>query len=142
MEPVIACLVGLMVAAAVYLMLSGILIRFVFGLALLGNAINLLIFTAGRLTHVAPPLIAEGQTALSAPAANALPQALILTAIVISFAMTTFMLVLLYRTYAHTGTLNADNPEFLVEIAETQPSHRGTAPSDPAPEEEADRCLS
>jgi multicomponent Na+:H+ antiporter subunit C len=43
------------------------------------------------------------------PAANALPQAMILTAIVIGFAMITFLLVLLYRTYAETGTLDADD---------------------------------
>lgn len=118
MEPVIACLVGLMFAAALYLMLSGLLIKFVFGLALIGNAVNLLIFTAGRLTHPDPPLIAHGQSTISGPVANALPQALILTAIVIGFAMTTFILVLLYRTYARTGTLDADSPLFLKEIEE------------------------
>jgi multisubunit Na+/H+ antiporter MnhC subunit len=108
-----------MFAAAIYLMLSGLLIKFVFGLALIGNAINLLLFTAGRLIHADPPLIAPGQSTISGPVANALPQALILTAIVIGFAMTTFILVLLHRTYSRTGTLDVDNPIFLKEIAET-----------------------
>ena len=128
MEPVIAGLVGLMIAAAVYLMLSGLLIKFAFGLALMGNAVNLLIFTAGRLAPVTPPLIPEGQTTISMPVANALPQALILTAIVIGFAMTTFMLVLLYRTYAATGTLNADNPAFLEEVGHTAGPDGPTGP--------------
>lgn len=118
MEAWIACLVGLMFAAAIYLMLSGQLIRFVFGLAVIGNAINLLIFATGRMTHTDPPLVATGHTTLTAPTANALPQALILTAIVIGFAMTTFILVLLHRTYSQTGTLDADHARFIEEIDE------------------------
>ncbi|BDD86502.1 NADH-quinone oxidoreductase subunit K [Desulfofustis limnaeus] len=111
----LACLVGLLFAAALYLMLSGVLIRFVFGLTIIGNAINLLIFAAGRLNHSHPPLIPAEATLLSQPAANALPQAMILTAIVIGFAMITFLLVLLYRTYAYTGTLDADEAPFQEE---------------------------
>ena len=108
-----------MTAAALYLMLSGVLVRFVFGFMLMGNAVNLLIFAAGRLTHVDPPLIGPGRAVLSGPAANALPQALILTAIVIGFAMTTFLLILLYRAYDQTGTLDADQGPFLSELDET-----------------------
>jgi multisubunit Na+/H+ antiporter MnhC subunit len=121
MEALLACLVGLLFSAALYLMLSGILVRFVFGLTLLGNAVNLLIFTAGRLENVRPPLISLGQKSLSLPASNALPQALILTAIVIGFAMVTFLLVLLNRAYARTGTLDADDPPFLDESGEESP---------------------
>lgn len=116
MEPLMAILIGLMIAAALYLMLSGVLVRFVFGFALMGNAVNLLIFTAGRLTHSDPPLINPGQTVLANPAANALPQALILTAIVIGFAMTTFLLILLVRTFDQTRTLDADQPAFRTEL--------------------------
>lgn len=118
MEPLLACLVGLLFAAALYLMLSGVLIKFVFGLALIGNGINLLIFAAGRLEHQHPPLIQTGSEILSHPVANALPQAMILTAIVIGFAMVTFLLVLLYRTYAYTGTLDADEAPFQEEWRE------------------------
>jgi multisubunit Na+/H+ antiporter MnhC subunit len=131
MEGVLAVLIGLIFAAAIYLMLSGMLVRFVFGFALAGNAVNLLIFTAGRLEHNGPPLIPAGQTALSAPAANALPQAMILTAIVIGFALLTFLLALLYRTYAETGTLDADDDRLIREEddpASTSPSsERGSA---------------
>lgn len=118
METLLACLVGLLFAAALYLMLSGILVKFVFGLTLIGNGINLLILTAGRLNQTNPPLIQAGQTTLTEPSANALPQALVLTAIVIGFAMVTFLLVLLYRTYAYAGTLDADETPFLEEWRE------------------------
>jgi multisubunit Na+/H+ antiporter MnhC subunit len=121
MEPLLACLIGLMFAAALYLMLSGNLVKFVFGFALMGNAVNLLIFTAGRLSHVHPPLISPHQTGLTRVVSNALPQALILTAIVIGFAMVTFLLVLLMRTYAHTGTLDVDEASFLNEMDENEP---------------------
>jgi len=121
MEALLACLIGLMFAAALYLMLSGSLVKFVFGFTLIGNAVNLLIFTTGRLHHVQPPLIPPDRTGLTHSVSNALPQALILTAIVIGFAMTTFVLVLLLRTYAHTGTLDVDDAPFLNEAAEKVP---------------------
>jgi len=116
-----ALVVGLLFSAALFLILSGVLVRFVFGFTLMGNAVNLLLFTAGRLDPVDPPLIGIEQTLLTAPAANALPQALILTAIVIGFAMTVFLLVLLYRTYDQTHTLDADQDRFITEIPETDP---------------------
>lgn len=115
MEFFLAIVVGLVISAAFFLMLSGVLIRFVFGLILMGNAVNLLIFTAGRLAPVNPPLIVAQQTLLTAPAANALPQALILTAIVIGFSMTIFMLILLFRTHDQTRTLDADQDRFIFE---------------------------
>ncbi|MFO7912762.1 MAG: NADH-quinone oxidoreductase subunit K [Desulfotignum sp.] len=115
MEFFLAIVVGLVVSAAFFLMLSGVLIRFVFGLILMGNAVNLLIFTAGRLAPVNPPLIDAQQPLLTAPAANALPQALILTAIVIGFSMTIFMLILLFRTHDQTRTLDADQDRFIFE---------------------------
>lgn len=115
MEFFLAIVVGLVVSAAFFLMLSGVLIRFVFGLILMGNAVNLLIFTAGRLAPVNPPLIDAQQPLLTAPAANALPQALILTAIVIGFSMTIFLLILLFRTHDQTRTLDADQDRFIFE---------------------------
>lgn len=117
MEAALALLVGIVVALGVYLMLSGHLVRFLFGLVLLSNAANLLIFAAGRLTYGAPPLIAAGSYALEGPAANALPQALILTAIVISFGLSTFALVLVYRAFDALGTIEAD----AMRVAERRP---------------------
>ena len=107
MDYAVAALSGVFFTAAIYLLLSRALIRMLLGLALLGNAVNLLIFVAGRLTRVAPPIAAEG-TAAPLLGANPLPQALILTAIVISFAMFSFLLVLAYRAYQ---TLEADNTD-------------------------------
>ena len=106
-ETVFAVLIGVFFAVAVYLLLSKAVIRMLLGISILGNAVNLLIFTAGRLTREVPPIVTSG-TELVAPYANPLPQALILTAIVIGFAMFTFLLVLGYRAYQE---LDADNTD-------------------------------
>lgn len=108
MEPVLAVLVGLMVAASVYLILGRNLIRFIFGLALASNAANLLLFTGGRLPSKTPPLIPEGALTPPGMAANALPQALMLTAIVIGFALLVFIFVLFYRAYEAIGTVDTE----------------------------------
>jgi len=94
MEPLFAVLVGVLFAAGVYLVLEGTWVRTVFGVVLLGNAANLLILVAGRLTPGAVPLIPEGLTAPDGPIANPLAQALILTAIVIGLALAVFALAL------------------------------------------------
>jgi multicomponent Na+:H+ antiporter subunit C len=108
MEPAFAILVGPFFAAAIYLMLSKFTIRIMLGVAILGNAVNLTLFTAGRLTREIPPIIPEGLDALPAGTANPLPQALILTAIVISFSFLAFLLVLTYRAYQDLKTDNTD----------------------------------
>ena len=110
MEAVLACLVGLFFAAAVYLILSRALIRVLLGIVLLGNAVNLLIFVAGRLTRATPPIVPKGLTVPLGDIANPLPQALILTAIVISFAMFAFLVVLAFRAYE---SLDADNTDHM-----------------------------
>lgn len=114
MDLILALLVGFAVAVAVWLMMSGNLIRFLIGFGLLGNALNLLIFQSGRLTYAAPPIVPEGAKAPAGEVANALPQALILTAIVIGFGLVAFTLVLIYRYYGAFGTVEADE----VDLAE------------------------
>jgi len=114
MEFALAILVGLFFTTAIYLLLSRAIIRMLLGIAILGNAVNLLIFTAGRLTREIPPIVPEGQKQLIEPFANPLPQALILTAIVIGFALFTFLLVLGYRAYQE---LDADDTDTM-RIAE------------------------
>jgi multicomponent Na+:H+ antiporter subunit C len=109
MEALLALAVGVMVAAAVYLMLARSFLRFLFGLILLSNAANLLIFAGGRLTEGAPPLIPEGADGPVGLVANALPQALVLTAIVIGFGLFAFALVLALRAHAVLGTLDSDD---------------------------------
>jgi multicomponent Na+:H+ antiporter subunit C len=108
MEAVMAVLVGIMVAASVYLILGRNLIRFIFGLVLASNAVNLLLFTGGRLTFPDPPLVPEGALTPAGPTANALPQALMLTAIVIGFALLVFVFVLFYRAYEELGTVDTE----------------------------------
>jgi multicomponent Na+:H+ antiporter subunit C len=100
---VIAAFVG----SGLYLMLSRHVVRLVLGLALLTNGAILLIFVAGRGGPVAPAVIPEGATTLAADAANALPQALVLTAIVIGFALTAFAVALIVAAYRRLGTLDA-----------------------------------
>jgi len=108
MDHVIAALSGVFFTAAIYLLLSRALIRMLLGLVLLGNAVNLLILVAGRLGRIVPPIALDGAKAPLAGAANPLPQALILTAIVIGFAMFAFLLVLAYRAYQ---SLEADDTD-------------------------------
>ncbi|WP_350333353.1 Na+/H+ antiporter subunit C [Coralliovum pocilloporae] len=108
METALSALVGLFFAASIYLMLSSYTIRILLGVALLGNAVNLLIFTAGRITREVPPIIAPDQQVPDVVTANPLPQALILTAIVISFSFFAFLLVLAFRAYQALETDNTN----------------------------------
>lgn len=107
MEPIFAIVFGVMVAVATYLLMSRNGLRIVLGLLVLGNAANLSIFTAGRLGSRLPPLVPDGETFVSG-VANPLPQALILTAIVISFALLAFTVVLFQSAHQQLGTIDAD----------------------------------
>jgi multicomponent Na+:H+ antiporter subunit C len=104
MELPFAILIGIFFSAAVYLMLSKALVRVLLGVVLLGNAVNLLIFANGRILREVPPIIPHGHDVPVGLTANPLPQALILTAIVISFSFFAFLLVLVYRAYQDLGT--------------------------------------
>lgn len=104
MEPVFALVATVFLAAAFYLLLSRHVVRMLIGVALLGNGVNLSLFIAGRLTRDVPPVMGAGDEVLKAGAANPLPQALILTAIVISFSFFAYLLVLGYRAYQTLGT--------------------------------------
>ncbi|MBP1870403.1 multicomponent Na+:H+ antiporter subunit C [Ensifer adhaerens] len=120
METWFALLVGIFFTVAIYLLLSKSIIRVLLGVAILGNGVNLLIFTGGRLTRGVPPVIQEGADTLTGSAANALPQALILTAIVISFSFFAFLLVLAWRAYEDLSTDNTD--EMRVAEPEEEPA--------------------
>ena len=109
MEIILALVSGLLFVCSFYLMMRRNLLRFIIGLIILSNAVNLLIFTMGRLTPGQPPLVPHyGAEVPPAPYANPLPQALILTAIVISFGLLAFTLVLVYRNYTVGRTIDAD----------------------------------
>lgn len=104
MEGFMSVIVGIFFAVAIYLMLSQHIIRILIGISILGNAVNLLLFITGRVTREVPPIIGKGLETLPSDTANPLPQALILTAIVISFSFFAFLLVLAYRTYQELKT--------------------------------------
>ena len=124
MDHILAALVGCLVAAGVYLLLSRAVIRMLLGMVILGNGVNLLIFTAGRLTRGAPPIVPPGLEQPAGPIANPLPQALILTAIVIGFAMFSFLLVLAYRAYRRLDADNTNTMRLAEPVGEPNPPLR------------------
>jgi multicomponent Na+:H+ antiporter subunit C len=108
MEAALSALVAIFFAVSVYLLLSKHMIRVLLGAAVMSNAVNLTIFTAGRLTREVPPFIGPDAYTTEGITANPLPQALVLTAIVIAFSIFAFLLVLAYRAYQELGTDNTD----------------------------------
>ncbi|MDQ0216544.1 multicomponent Na+:H+ antiporter subunit C [Oikeobacillus pervagus] len=104
MEFLMAIIIGILFASAVYLMLSKSLLRIIIGTGLLSHGAHLLILSMGGLKKGTVPLLGENAKAYVDP----LPQALILTAIVISFGVTAFFLVLAYRAYQELGTDNVE----------------------------------
>ena len=104
METLMSILVGVLFAIGVYLILTKTLLRIILGTSILGHGVNLLIITMGGLKKGGPPLL--GIKDLSY--ADSLPQALLLTAIVINFATTALFLVLSYRAYKVLGTDNTE----------------------------------
>ena len=102
MEAVFAFCVGLMTACGVFLTLRGRTFPVVVGITLLSYAVNLFLFSSGRLTINGAPILDNGQYA------DPLPQALVLTAIVIGFAMTAFVVILAIRARADLGNDHVD----------------------------------
>ncbi len=109
MEILLAFLIGGLYAAGFYLVLGRSIGKLIVGLVLLGQAANLLIFTAGGLTRAHPPIVPEGALEAQPPFADPIPQALILTAIVIGFGVLAFALVLVDRTFQRVGTYDTDD---------------------------------
>ena len=108
MEVLLAAASGVLYAAGIYLMLRRRLAQLIIGLSLLSSGTNLLIFTAGGLTRARPPVVPLGAAALVQPYADPVPQALVLTAIVIGFGLTAFSLVLAHRVHTTVGTDDVD----------------------------------
>jgi multicomponent Na+:H+ antiporter subunit C len=109
MEPLLAIASGVLYAAGIYLMLRRRLAQLIIGLGLLSNGTNLLIFTAGSLTRAQPPIVPAGGVPLVEPYADPVPQALILTAIVIGFGVLAFALVMAHRVHAAAGSDDVDD---------------------------------
>ena len=122
MEILLVVLMGLLYAAGIYMLFRRSMVKLLLGIMLLGNGTNILIFLLGRITKGKPPVIDEAAKVFTDIYADPIPQALILTAIVIGFAMFCFLLVLAYRTYQ---ALDADNTDTM-RVAE--PEHAPNPP--------------
>ncbi|MBK1717382.1 Na+/H+ antiporter subunit C [Thiocystis violacea] len=107
MEALMSLIVGVLTACGVYLLLRARTFPVVLGLTLLTYGVNLFLFASGRLTIGAPPIIDTQATQYTDP----LPQALVLTAIVISFAMTAFVIMLSLKARAELGNDHVDGRE-------------------------------
>lgn len=117
MEILVAGTIGLLTACGIYLTLRGSSFPVVLGLMLLSYAVNLFIVAMGRLTVGRPPIVAAGTAAYADP----LPQALVLTAIVIGLATTVFAIVLALVTSALAGD---DTAGSIVPPSRDKPSRR------------------
>ena len=123
MEVAVALLTGVFFFASIYLILSRHIIRILLGIAMLGNGVNLTIFTAGRITREIPPFIGSDAYVPVDTIANPLPQALVLTAIVIAFSFFAFLLVLVFRTYQELDTDDTS------EMRYAEPANEPTPPT-------------
>ena len=111
MELAIASAIGILAGAGVYLLLRARSFDVILGLTLLTYATNLLIFAAGGLAFGKPPVVRDGVAPTLANYADPLPQALVLTAIVIGFATTALLLVVLLAARGLTGSDHVDGRE-------------------------------
>ncbi len=109
MELLLILVMGLLYSSGVYFILRRSMVKLLLGIMLLGTATNILIFVLGAIVKGKPPIIDAADTMLDHSFADPVPQALILTAIVISFALTAFAIVLLKRVYALLQTDDLDN---------------------------------
>ncbi len=99
MESLLAILIGGLFASAIYMILRRSIIKLIIGLSFLAHACNLLIFTISTTMRGKAPLIEEGRKHISEAVADPLPQALVLTAIVIGFGVTAFTIILIEQVY-------------------------------------------
>jgi multicomponent K+:H+ antiporter subunit C len=111
MELVLALGIGVFTASGVWLILRPRTFQVILGLSLLSYAVNLFIYAMGRLRVDAPPLVGSEPVTNLASHDDPLPQALVLTAIVISFAMTALLLVVLMAARGLTGTDQVDGDD-------------------------------
>lgn len=104
MEALVAVALGVLTACGVYLILRPTTFSVILGLSLLSYAVNVLIFFGARLKSTEPPLTIQGLSDQTDP----LPQALVLTAIVIGFGMTAYLVALALRSKAESGSDHVD----------------------------------
>lgn len=107
MELILAILIGILYAAGVYMLLRRSILKFIIGIIFISNATNLMLFLSAGITGGSPAFV-NGQTPSDATLADPLPQALVLTAIVIGLGIVVFMLALKYKFFKQTGTDDLD----------------------------------
>lgn len=107
MSMLLAFVAATLFGAGLYMTLSRHVVRMVLGLSMLTTAVNLVLFQAGRIRSAEPPLIPEGAERLG-NSADPVPQALVLTAIVIGFALTVILVALALRAWGSHRTLRTD----------------------------------
>ena len=115
MELILAVLIGVFYAAGLFMMLRRSMVKLLIGLILLGNGANLLIFLLGRITKGKPPVIPDAAKVFEGVYADPVPQALILTAIVISFGLQAFAIILLKQVH---NDIDSDDLDDLNPIEE------------------------
>jgi len=108
MEVLLAILIGVLYAAGIYMILRRSLVKLILGIIILGNGANLLIFLLGRVVKGSPPIIPADSDVFQTVYADPVPQALILTAIVISFGLQSFAIILVKRAYKVVKTDDLD----------------------------------
>ncbi|PZW43959.1 multicomponent Na+:H+ antiporter subunit C [Mesonia algae] len=108
MEFLLAIMTGILYAAGLYMMLRRSLVKLIIGLIMISNGANLLIFLLGRITKGHPPIIKGSAEVFADIYADPVPQALILTAIVISFGLQSFAIILVKRAYKVVKTDDLD----------------------------------
>jgi multicomponent K+:H+ antiporter subunit C len=111
MELILALFIGILAASGTWLLLRPRSFQVIVGLSLLSYAVNLFIFAMGWVRGGLPPFVAPGRALDPARFADPLPQALVLTAIVIAFATTALLLVVLLAARGMTGTDHVDGRE-------------------------------
>ena len=111
MEMVLSAAIGVLAASGIWLLLRPRTFQVIVGLCLLSYAVNLFIFAMGRITLGAPPIMPRAGFIDPTAYADPLPQALVLTAIVISFATTALFLVVMIASRGLTGTDHVDGQE-------------------------------
>ncbi|MCW8848712.1 MAG: Na+/H+ antiporter subunit C [Melioribacteraceae bacterium] len=107
MELILVIIIGILYSTGLYMIMRRSFVKVIIGLIFLGHAANLLIFTVGRITKGAPSFLKADGT-IPNNFADPLPQALILTAIVIGFGVQAFAIVLFKRVYQTAGTDDLD----------------------------------
>ena len=109
MTIVLAVVIGVLYAAGLYLVMRRSMVKLILGLALLAHGANLMIFTVGGLVRGRTPIVAPGAEGLVPPFPDPVPEALVLTAIVIGFAVQAFALVLVKRAHQEVETDDMDS---------------------------------